>query len=107
MEDLVTIEEYQERIGAQGNFLLFAKTDNCSVCEGLLPQIKAFEREYQLPFYKANVADLPELAGQLMLFTAPVVLIFHEGKEIHRWARFVPIADLREKLDRLEEGLNV
>lgn len=107
MKDLAAIEEYQRLISSRENFLLFVKTHNCSVCEGLLPQIEAFEGEYELPFYKVNATDLPELAGQLMLFTAPVVLIFHEGKEIHRWARFVPLADLRKKLDEFEEGLHV
>lgn len=107
METISKIEEYQSRIGEEQSFLLFVKTDNCSVCEGLRPQVEAFEEDYQLPFYLANAAHMPELAGQLMLFTAPVVLLFWQGKEIHRFARFVPVQELRRRLDELEGSLNV
>lgn len=106
MEIISAIEEYQAKITQEQSFLLFVKTDNCSVCEGLRPQVEAFESDYQLPFYLANAANVTELAGQLMLFTAPVVLLFRQGKEIQRWARFVPIDELRRRLDELEESLN-
>ncbi|MDN7240540.1 thioredoxin family protein [Planococcus sp. N028] len=107
MKAISSMQEYQEKIDQRESFLLFVKTDNCSVCEGLRPQVESFEKAYRLPFFMANAARLPELAGSLLLFTAPVVLLFHEGKEIHRFARFVPIEELRRKLDEMEEGLNV
>lgn len=107
MNSIELMQEYQEKIDRRESFLLFVKTDNCSVCDGLRPQVEGFEQAYSLPFYTANAARLPELAGSLLLFTAPVVLLFHEGKEIHRFARFVPIGELRQKLDELEEGLHV
>ena len=107
MEIISAIEDYQAKIGKEKSFLLFVKTNNCSVCEGLHPQIEAFEEEYKLPFYMVNAAQVTELAGQLMLFTAPVVLLFQHGKEVHRFARFVPIDELRRRLDELEGALNV
>ncbi|MBD8015633.1 thioredoxin family protein [Microbacterium sp. APC 3898] len=107
MEIISAIEEYQSKIAQEQSFLLFVKTENCSVCEGLRPQVEAFESDYGLPFYLVNAAKVPELAGQLMLFTAPVILLFRQGKEIQRWARFVPIDELRHRLDELEESLNV
>ena len=107
MKAIETMNEYHGLLESAKSFLLFVKTDNCSVCEGLRPQIEMFEQEYRLPFYLANGARIPKLAGELLLFTAPVVLLFHEGKEIHRFARFIRIDDLRKKLDELEEGLDV
>ncbi|PSL41091.1 thioredoxin [Planomicrobium soli] len=107
MKGIDSVQVYNEKIGQQESFLLFVKTDHCSVCEGLRPQVERFEKDYSLPFYSMNAARLPELAGSLLLFTAPVVLLFRQGKEIHRFARFVPIEELRRKLDRLEEESNV
>lgn len=107
METIKTIHEYDSLIGKGETFLLFVKTENCSVCEGLKPQIEAFEANYLLPFYEANGSKIPELTGKLLLFTAPVVLIFHKGKEIHRFARFIHLEELRNKLDILEEEPNV
>lgn len=106
METISGIEEYQSEIGKENSFLLFVKTDHCSVCEGLRPQVEAFEEEYKLPFYLVNATQVPELAGQLTLFTAPVVLLYRQGKEIHRFARFVPIDELRRRLDELEGSLH-
>ncbi|MCH4825854.1 thioredoxin family protein [Planococcus halocryophilus] len=106
METISKIEEYQSKIGEEKSFLLFVKTDNCSVCEGLRPQVEDFEGDYKLPFYLVNAAKVPELAGQLMLFTAPVVILYRHGKEVQRFARFVPIEELRRRLDELEENLD-
>ncbi|WP_420812602.1 thioredoxin family protein [Planococcus versutus] len=101
------IEEFQSLVSGEQTFLLFVKTDNCSVCEGLHPQVESFEDDYKLSFHLVNVAKVPEMAGQLMLFTAPVVMLFREGKEVQRFARFVPIDELRRRLDELEDNLHV
>ncbi|EGA90169.1 thioredoxin [Planococcus donghaensis MPA1U2] len=106
MEAISKIEEYQSKIGEEKSFLLFVKTDNCSVCEGLRPQVEDFEDDYKLLFYLVNAAKVPELAGQLMLFTAPVVILYLHGKEVQRFARFVPIEELRRRLNELEENLD-
>ena len=41
------------------------------------------------------------MAGQLSLFSAPVVLLFDNGKEYARFARFVPMEELKHRLDQL------
>lgn len=107
MKTINSIQDYRQLTSSAESFLLFAKTDDCSVCKGLLPQIEHIESNFEIPFYLANKAFLPELAGELLLFTAPTVLIFHEGKEIHRFARFVRMDKLRTRLYELEEGLDV
>ncbi|RLQ92174.1 thioredoxin family protein [Planomicrobium sp. Y74] len=107
MKTINTMNEYRQLTSSAETFLLFVKTDNCSVCEGLRPQIELFEDDYEIPFYLVNGAKLPELAGELLLFSAPIVLMFHEGSEIHRFVRFIRIDELRIRLDELEEGLDV
>ncbi|AIY05354.1 thioredoxin [Planococcus sp. PAMC 21323] len=106
MESIAKIEEFQSAADSKKSFLLFVKTDNCSVCEGLRPQVEALEDDYKLPFYLVNAAKVPELAGQLMLFTAPVVILYRHGKEVQRFARFVPMEELRRRLDELEANLD-
>lgn len=103
------IESYEEWLGIvqQRPLLLFVKTNNCSVCDGLLPQVAALEVDYPLPFYVVNVAEVPEIAGQLSLFTAPVVLLFNEGKEYARFARFVQMDELKKRMRELLEWGNV
>lgn len=107
MRTIHSINEYRQLADQAETFLLFVKTDNCSVCEGLRPQVEEFEEDYTIPFYLANAANLPELAGELLLFSAPIVLLFYKGKETQRFVRFVRIDELKSRLTELEEGLNV
>lgn len=103
METITSFEHWLEVVEQQKQLLLFVKTNNCSVCDGLYPQIEALQKDYNIPFYKVNVVDVPEVAGQLSLFAAPVVLLFHKGHEYARYARFVQMEELKKRLGELIE----
>lgn len=103
MESIKSFAHWLEVVEQHKQLLLFVKTDNCSVCEGLYPQVEVLKEQYPLPFYTVNVAEVPEVAGQLSLFTAPVVLLFNEGHEYTRFARFVQMKELKKRLDELIE----
>ena len=38
--------------------------------------------------------EMAEAVGQLNLYTVPVVILFYNGKEIHRQARFIDFSEL-------------
>lgn len=107
MKQISSFEEWIETIERENELLLFVKTNNCSVCDGLYPQVEALKVDYPVPFYQVNVAQVPEMAGQLSLFTAPVVLLFYGGKEYTRFARFVRIEELKQRIAELIERGNV
>ncbi len=101
MKQIGSFGEWMEYVERERALLLFVKTDNCSVCEGLYPQVTALKVDFQIPFYQVNVAEVPEIAGQLSLFTAPVVLLFNEGKEYARFARFIRMEELKYRLGEI------
>lgn len=103
MNEIGSFDQWLEVSVKEPQLLLFVKTDQCSVCEGLYPQVNALKDNYAFPFYKVNIAVVPEMAGQLSLFTAPVVLLFHQGKETARFARFVQMEELKRRMDELME----
>ncbi|MFS0687852.1 thioredoxin family protein [Sporosarcina sp. 179-K 8C2 HS] len=103
MEEIGSFKQWLDISASEPQLLLFVKTDHCSVCEGLYPQVASLQEQYPIPFYKVNAAQVPEMAGQLALFTAPVVLLFHKEKETARFARFVQIEQLKYRLDELVE----
>ncbi|WJY28318.1 MULTISPECIES: thioredoxin family protein [Sporosarcina] len=106
MIEVTSYDDWQQLAASETAVLLFVKTDGCSVCDGLYPQVAALEPAYPFPFARVNVSDVPEMAGQLALFTAPVVLLFSRGRELTRFARFVPMDDLRKRLDELKEAVS-
>jgi len=103
MKEIVSFEQWLDISASEPRLLLFVKTDHCSVCEGLYPQVAALEEKYPFPFYQVNAAQLPEVAGQLSLFTAPVVLLFYQEKEMARFARFVQMEQLKHRMDEVME----
>ena len=103
MDRINSYENWLDVAKTQNPFLLFVKTNNCSVCDGLLPQVAALQKDYPIPFYIVNIMEVPEVSGQLSLFTAPVVLLFDESKEYARFARFVRIGELERRMRELIE----
>ncbi|WP_244535093.1 thioredoxin family protein [Gracilibacillus kekensis] len=85
----------------QLSFLYIAK-NNCSVCHSLFPQIEEIMEHYPtiVPGY-VLIDELPGIAGRFSIFSAPVLILFIEGKEYLREARIVHLDQFQEKLDRL------
>lgn len=52
-----------------------------------------------------NAGKVEEIAGFLMAFTAPVLVLYFEGREYLREARFVQIEKLREDISKIYEGV--
>lgn len=103
MHQIKTFDEWLQALAKEKQLLLFVKTTGCSVCEGLYPQVEAIQSEYDIPFYYVNATEVPEMAGQLSLFTAPVVLLFNGENEYARFARFVQMDELKKRLSELTE----
>lgn len=101
MDRISSYENWLDIAKTQNPFLLFVKTNNCSVCDSLLPQVEVLQEDYPIPFYMINIMDVPEAAGQLSLFSAPVVLLFDQGKEYARFARFVRMGELKNRMQEL------
>jgi thiol-disulfide isomerase/thioredoxin len=102
MKEVHTLESVKHTIETEEMVLLYISRPNCSVCHALLPQVEEVLKEYPgIVSVQADAAEIPELAGEYSIFTVPVLLVFIEGKEMMRKARFVPIDDLNQRLSRL------
>lgn len=104
MKRIESFQQWLDEIQRNSKLLLFVETDNCSVCHGLLPQVEELQEIYDLPFYIVNAGQVPEMTGQLSLFSAPVVLLYSDEKEYARFARFVPIGELTYRIEELLDG---
>ena len=103
MDRISSYENWLAIAKAQNPFLLFVKTNHCSVCDSLYAQVAALQQNYSMPFYVVNIMDVPEVSGQLSLLSAPVVLLFDNSKEYARFARFVRIGELEHRMKELIE----
>ncbi len=107
MNKVHSLEEIKSTLEEEKIVLLYISRTNCSVCHALLPQVEQLLGSYpSIVSVHANADEIPEIAGEYSIFTVPVLIIFIEGKEMLRKARFVPIDELNQQLTRLISMLN-
>jgi thioredoxin-like negative regulator of GroEL len=102
MNELFSIEEVDDFVNNHRLAFLYISRTNCSVCHALLPKIKEVMVDFpkiQLAFVNAD--HVPAIAGHLSIFTAPVMILYVDGKEVLREARFVHVEQFREKVEKV------
>jgi thiol-disulfide isomerase/thioredoxin len=102
MKELFSIDEINQFINSHLLAFLYISKTNCSVCHALLPKIKEVMADFptiQLGFINAD--QVQDVAGYLSIFTAPVLILYVDGKEVLREARFVHIEAFREKVEKI------
>lgn len=104
MRQLTEIQEVDTFLSSYKMSFLYISQESCSVCHALLPKVKTMLEAFpRLESVYVRMDDIPEVAGRFSVFTAPTLLLFVEGKEIVRKARFVVMqeleADIRKYYD--------
>lgn len=99
MKKITSFEQIQEVANQEDLLLFYAKSPFCIVCQDTAPLVNALADELSLPVYEINIDELALARGQMNLFTAPVILIYHKGREVHRQGRFIDL-DLIKKILR-------
>jgi thiol-disulfide isomerase/thioredoxin len=101
MQSLAGARALEELLGGERLVLVLFKTQHCSVCDAVQPQVEALlERYAGVRGAYLYMEDAPELAAVYMIFTSPVVLLMYEGKEVYRAARFVRFAELEHQVSQ-------
>ncbi|WP_374722331.1 thioredoxin family protein [Peribacillus tepidiphilus] len=105
MENLTSLEMVEHFIKNNHLTFVFISRTNCSVCHALLPQVKEVMNDFPLIHLGyVNADHVEEIAGYFSIFTVPVLLLFVEGKEFLREARFVHLEPFKEKVKKIYEG---
>lgn len=55
----------------------------CQMMAGFLDQVNAITQD-QLKIAKVNVDNYPDLAGQYQVYSLPTLVLFKQGKPVHR-----------------------
>lgn len=98
----ITLQDARSAINSEKLFFLYLYGTNCSVCHALLPQVEEVLANYpEVQKGKLNVHDVPEAAGEFSVFTIPVLLLYVEGKETIREARFVNMESFEASIKRI------
>lgn len=86
--------------------LLVFTTPDCGVCNALKPKVAEIAETYpRLRVRYVDVTETPEAAGQYGVFVVPVFLLFVQGRETLRLARYFGMHELEEPVARYSELL--
>lgn len=84
-----------ETIHSASMLLAYFSTPQCNVCKVLRPKVEDLLREYPaVDFLYVDSALHPEVAGQHLVFVAPTIILFMDGREIRRYSRNLALEDL-------------
>lgn len=97
-----TLKHATDCIAENPYIVLYVSRPGCGVCSALKPRVEGIVRT--LPRALLCSIDLdrvPEAAGEFSVFTIPAILLFIDGRETIREARYVSLEDLRGRMERL------
>lgn len=101
MNKLINIDEMKCLVSDNKITLLYISSERCEVCKVILPRLVEMLESYPLvAVMRADIEELPLLSGEYSVFTIPCVLVFVEGKEVFREARYISLEQLNEQVDR-------
>lgn len=102
MQTIQSLEEFILAVENNLAVLAYFSTDTCSVCHVLKPKVEQMiARDFpQIKLLFIPSDQLPGVAAQNSIFTAPTVLVFFEGKESIRKSRSFGIDELKAEILR-------
>jgi thiol-disulfide isomerase/thioredoxin len=90
-----------EKIKSERFSFVYLHKQGCSVCNVMLPKIKELSERYDgASFYSIDLMKHEEAVGEFLVFSIPALIVFSQGKELLREARFFNIDDIKKRLDR-------
>ncbi len=106
LEHLPSLDDIRRVIADESFVLLYLSRPGCGVCQALLPRIGDLAASVPgLTSFHIDLDEVPEAAGQLSVFTIPGILVFADGRESIREARYLSLDDLAARIRRLRDLL--
>lgn len=101
MNELGSLDEIREFITSGRMRLVYVSRPSCGVCTAVKPKvIDIIEKYGELEGTYVDLDKLPEAAGEFSVFTIPGILLYIDGKEMIREARYVSVEELESRIER-------
>lgn len=95
------IIEYKEGMEPEGIRILYFKSHDCGVCEGMLLKTEEVLKDYDIDIYTVQIEDNPKMRGRYLVFTGPTILLIKDDKIIAKESGFVELSNIVKALDML------
>ncbi|WP_157797105.1 MULTISPECIES: thioredoxin family protein [Clostridium] len=94
-------EEIEGLINDNEILLLYFSSKSCGVCKVIKPELDKVLKLYpNIKTVQIDVEGNIKLAASYSVFTLPAVIVFVNGKETIREARYINVEEIKNRLDR-------
>jgi len=96
---ITNIAQIESILVSNSRVILLATDCLCSTSRALVDKIEKLANKYpQYLYATVERKDVPAIAGRLMVLVAPIVMVFVDGKEVHRSDRYARMNELERIL---------
>jgi len=95
-------EEIEGVIEKNDAVIIYFSTPQCGVCKVLKPKIiELVDAQFpKMVFTYVNCEKFKDVAASYSVFTVPTIVVFLEGKEAVRKARYISVPEFAKELER-------
>lgn len=96
---ITSVAEFDSLLAAHTHVVVLVTDCFCSTSRALVDKIeKVAEKHPQCLYVTIERKDVPKITGRLLVFVAPIVLVFVNGQEVYRADRYVRMDELERVL---------
>jgi thioredoxin-like negative regulator of GroEL len=97
------VSALDELRGAHERLALYVTREACGPCHAVWPRVQAlFGDDPRWTLERVDAEESPEVAGQLLIFSVPALILFLHGQEQRRLVRIIPQRELVEAKERAD-----
>lgn len=99
------MNKLNEYISSGEGVMLYFFSNSCQACLSLRPKIREMaETEFPaMKYIEIDAQANPAVTAEASVFTAPVIIVWFEGREYIRESRYISVGQLQEKIKRYYE----
>lgn len=94
-------EEFKTFTLEKGIRLAYLSTNTCCACKVLKPKIEELIKKYpNAKIIEVQAQKSVDIVAQLSMFMFPSIILYIDGKEVLREAKYISVVELEKIIDR-------
>jgi thioredoxin 1 len=80
MIEKITLEEFEQKLASKEPFVIDFWAPWCPTCIEMLPIVEEVAKESDIPFYKVDIDEQPDMKERNRIKAIPMLMFFKDGR---------------------------
>ena len=80
MIEKITLEEFEQKLASKEPFVIDFWAPWCPTCVEMLPTVEEVAGESNIPFYKVDIDEQPDMKERNRIKAIPMLMFFKDGR---------------------------